>query len=119
MGSYIIVTEPLPEELQAEISPNKRIFFDSRNFLNYFRLTPDGRMLFGGRNDLSSDLEAIDGADRLRRRMIEVFPQLEERSITHSWSGHLGLTFYLMPHIGQMNGIPFAVQHYRLFDRLT
>ena len=52
VGSYIIVTEPLPVELQEELSPKGRMFYDSKNFLNYFRLTPDGRMLWGGRNDL-------------------------------------------------------------------
>ena len=48
VGSYIIVTEPLSGELQKELSPTGRVFNDSKNFLNYFRLTPDGRMLWWG-----------------------------------------------------------------------
>ncbi len=48
VGSYIIVTEPLPSELKKELSPKGRMFYDTKNFLNYFCLTPDGRMLWGG-----------------------------------------------------------------------
>src|SRR5258708_6048929 len=49
IGSYIIVTEILPEKVAAELSPHNRMIFDSKNYLYYYRLTPDRRMLFGGR----------------------------------------------------------------------
>jgi glycine/D-amino acid oxidase-like deaminating enzyme len=48
IGSYIIVTEPLSEELARHLSPRNRMIYDSKNFLHYFRITPDNRMLFGG-----------------------------------------------------------------------
>jgi glycine/D-amino acid oxidase-like deaminating enzyme len=105
VGSYIIVTEPLSQEVQKEIAPNGRMFYDSKNFLNYFRLTPDGRLLFGGRNDFSTDLDLAKSAQRLQQRMVEVFPQLVETRITHSWTGKLGVTFDLMPHIFQSGRI--------------
>ncbi|MEM7344266.1 MAG: FAD-binding oxidoreductase [Chloroflexota bacterium] len=108
VGSYIIVTEPLSEDLQQDVSPKGRMFYDSKNFLNYFRLTPDGRMLWGGRNDLSTDLDLLDSAQRLHAQMTHVFPQLDDIPITHSWTGQLGITFDLMPHIGQMEGIHYA-----------
>jgi glycine/D-amino acid oxidase-like deaminating enzyme len=108
VGSYIIVTEPLPAEVQHQLSPKGRMFYDSKWFLNYFRLTPDGRMLWGGRNNLSTDLELHDSARRLRAQMVKVFPALEAEPITHSWTGRLGLTFDLMPHIGRVNGIHYA-----------
>jgi glycine/D-amino acid oxidase-like deaminating enzyme len=100
-GSYVIVTEPLPPALQAELSPRGRMFFDSRHFLNYFRLTPDGRMLFGGRHNLSTSLDMDESARLLRARMVEVFPQLRDMPVSHTWTGKLGLTFDLMPHIGR------------------
>lgn len=109
VGSYIIVTEPLPADLQHQLSPKGRMFYDSKNFLNYFRLTPDGRMLFGGRNNLSTDLDLHDSADRLQRRMVEVFPLLNGVPVTHSWSGQLGVTFDLMPHIGRIGGVHYAL----------
>ncbi len=110
-GSYSIVTEPLPPELQAEISPKGRVFWDSKWFLNYFRLTPDGRLLWGGRNNLSTKLDLEKSAATLHAGMLRAFPQLSGIPITHTWTGQLGLTFDLMPHIGRIEGIYYALGH--------
>lgn len=108
VGSYIIVTEPLPTDLQQKLSPQGRMFYTTQNFLNYFRLTPDGRMLWGGRNNLSTNLDLAESASRLRAGMLHAFPELEPFPTTHSWTGQLGLTFDMMPHIGRENGILYA-----------
>ena len=108
VGSYMITTEPLSPELQRELSPNDRVFYDTKHFLNYFRLTPDGRMSMGGRNNLSPDLDWLESARFLQQRTIEIFPQLRDIPITHTWSGRLGITFDLIPHIGQVDGIYYA-----------
>ena len=108
VGSYIVVTEPLSEDLQNIISPKKRMYYDSKWFLNYFRLTPDGRMLWGGRNDLSTDLDLDDSAKRLTRELYSILPDLRDIPITHTWTGKLGITLDLMPHIGEKNGIYYA-----------
>jgi glycine/D-amino acid oxidase-like deaminating enzyme len=105
-GSYIITTAPLTPELQKSVSPQGRMFYDTKHFLNYFRLTPDGRMLFGGRHNLSTDLPLDHSALELRKRMIKVFPQLSEQPLSHSWTGKLGLTFDLMAHAGQIGDDP-------------
>jgi glycine/D-amino acid oxidase-like deaminating enzyme len=109
VGSYIIVTEPLAQALQQELSPRQRMFFDSKHFLNYFRLTPDGRMLFGGRHNLSTGLDLVESARLMQRRMVEVFPQLRQTPVTHTWTGKLGITFDLMPHIGRVHGVHYAL----------
>ncbi len=109
VGSYSIVTEPLSEELQQKISPRGLTFWDSKWFLNYFRLTPDGRVLWGGRNNLSTTLDLVGSADILRKGMVRAFPQLSDVTVTHSWTGQLGLTFDLMPHIGSIDGIYYAL----------
>ena len=108
VGSYIIVTEPLPQDLQEKLSPKQRMFYDSKRFINYFRLTPDGRMLWGGRNDLSTDLDLNESAKILSNQARKVFPELNDVEITHTWTGKLGITFDLMPHIGEINGIHYA-----------
>lgn len=108
VGSYIIVTEPLPLALQAELSPKHRAFFDSKRFLNYFCLTPDGRMLFGGRNNLSTDIDLVASAQILQKQMLRVFPQLQGIPLTHSWTGKLGVSFDQMPHIGRLDGVHYA-----------
>ena len=109
VGSYIIVTEPLPQDLQDELSPKRRMFYDSKWFINYFRLTPDGRMLWGGRNDLSTDLDLNESAKILSAQLCKVFPELNDYAFTHTWTGKLGITFDLMPHIGEINGIHYAL----------
>ncbi len=106
--SCIILTEPLSLELQQELSPNNRVFYDSKRLVNYFRLTADGRMLFGGRKSSSEDSNTDKSAQRIHRRMLEVYPQLKGIPITHTWSGYIGYTFDKMPHIGRINGIHYA-----------
>ena len=108
VGSYIIVSEPLPQALQDILSPKRRMFYDSKWFINYFRLTPDGRMLWGGRNDLSTDLDLNESAENLSQQIYKVFPELNDYEFTHTWTGKLGITFDLMPHLGTINGIHYA-----------
>ena len=85
------------------------MYYDSKNFLNYFRLTHDGRMLWGGRNNLSTNLDLNESAERLKKQLYTVFPELSSVPITHTWTGKLGITFDLMPHIGKTKeGIHYA-----------
>jgi len=108
VGSYIITSEVLDSDLQTKLSPKGRMFYDSKWFINYFRLTPDGRMLWGGRNDLSTDLDLDESAKILTTQVRAVFPELEDVKFTHTWTGKLGITFDLMPHIGKVKGIHYA-----------
>ena len=109
IGSYIITTAPLTADLQQQLSPRGRMFYTSNFLLNYFRLTADGRMLWGGRNNLRTDLDLAASADTLRTGMLGAFPDLSDVGITHSWTGPLGITFDRMPHIGRVNGVHYAV----------
>ncbi len=110
VGSYSIVTEPLSDELRMLISPKGRMFWDSKWFLNYFRLTPGGRLLWGGRNNLSTTLNLANSAATLQAQMVNAFPKLAGVAVTHTWTGQLGLTFDLMPNIGRLDdGIHYAL----------
>ncbi len=107
VGSYIIATDPLPADLAAEISPNGRMFFDTKNFLNYWRLTPDGRVLFGGRVSFwPASIEKT--ATILRRTMVAVYPQLASARVAYAWGGKLGFSYDRMPHAGRSGGVSFA-----------
>ncbi len=108
IGSAIIITEPLSRSMQTQLSPKGRTFYDSKNFLNYFHLTADGRMMFGGRRKLSPDLDPVRSAPELHHRLLEVFPQLKDVPITHSWTGNVAFTYDRTPHIGQVGGIYYA-----------
>ena len=111
IGSFIITTEVLPEKLAHELSPRNRMIYDSKNFLYYYRLTPDRRMLFGGRAAFfpENDRTVRRSADILRRGMIDVYPQLSDAKIDFVWGGTLDFAFDIMPHAGQLDGMYYAV----------
>lgn len=111
IGSYIIVTDVLPETLAHELSPRRRMIYDSKNYLYYYRLTPDRRMLFGGRAAFFP--ETADSirrsADILRRGMIDVYPQLRDTKVEYVWGGTLDFAFDIMPHAGRIDGMYYAL----------
>jgi glycine/D-amino acid oxidase-like deaminating enzyme len=111
IGSYIITTEVLPDALASELSPNNRMIYDSKNYLYYYRLTPDHRMLFGGRAAFFPETEDSirHSGEILRSGMIDVYPQLRDVEVEFVWGGTLDFAFDIMPHAGQMDGIYYAV----------
>src|SRR5207237_2461018 len=111
IGSYIIVTGVLPEALAQELSPHNRMIYDSKNYLYYYRLTPDRRMLFGGRAAFFPETEHTirKSAEILRRGVVEVYPRLRDVKVEYVWGGTLDFAFDIMPHAGQIAGIYFAV----------
>ena len=108
MGSYIAVTEPLPGELAERLIPGNRMLWTMQRLLTYFRRTPDDRLLLGGRHDLRTG-GTSSTARQLRKRIVEIFPDLAEVAITHSWGGTIGVTFDLLPHIGRMGDVWYAL----------
>jgi glycine/D-amino acid oxidase-like deaminating enzyme len=110
IGSFIITTGVLPEKLAHELSPRNRMIYDSKNYLYYYRLTPDRRMLFGGRAAFfpETDQTVRRSAEILRRGMIDVYPQLRDAKIEYVWGGTLDFAFDIMPHAGQLDGMYYA-----------
>jgi glycine/D-amino acid oxidase-like deaminating enzyme len=110
IGSYIIATEVLPAGLARELSPRNRMIYDSKHFLYYYRLTPDNRMLFGGRAAFFPETENTvrQSAEILRRGMIGVYPQLRDAKVEFVWGGTLDFTLDVMPHAGKIDGMYFA-----------
>ncbi len=109
IGSSVIATAPLPAPLRRGLSPKARMFYDSKWYLAYFRLTPSGRMLFGGRTTLSPRQHLHRAARTLRRQMVSLFPELRDVPLTHCWSGQLGFTFDALPHIGRLRGAYYTL----------
>jgi glycine/D-amino acid oxidase-like deaminating enzyme len=110
IGSYIIATEVLPAELACELNPRNRMIYDSKHFLYYYRLTPDNRMLFGGRAAFFPETENTvrQSAEILRRGMVSVYPQLRDTKIEFVWGGTLDFTLDVMPHTGKIDDMYFA-----------
>jgi glycine/D-amino acid oxidase-like deaminating enzyme len=111
IGSYIIATEPLPAEVATALLPRNRVVFDTKNFLHYYRLSSDRRLLFGGRAAFQPETPAIvrESAAILRRDMARVFPQLHNARVEFVWGGTLDFAFDMMPHAGQHDGLYFSL----------
>lgn len=111
IGSFIIATQPLAEALAQELSPRNRMIYDSKNYLYYSRLTPDRRMLFGGRAAFfpENDQTIRRSAEILRSGMIDVYPQLRDAKIDYVWGGTLDFAFDIMPHAGHLDGMYYAL----------
>jgi len=104
IGSFIIATAPLDTAVAASVSPRDRMFFDTRNFLHYWRLSPDGtRVLFGGRTSFSPT--TVERArDALYGAMVDIHPQLAGVRVERAWGGQVALTVDRMPHVGRHPG---------------
>ena len=110
IGSFIIATEKLSDDLVKELIPRNRMIFDYKHYLNYFRLW-DNRMIFGGRAaffpETSSTIQR--SAEILRREMAQVYPQLKDARIEYVWGGTLDFAFDMMTHVGKVDGIYYSL----------
>ena len=109
IGSYMLATEPMAPERAAQLMPRDRVFSDTRKIVVYFRRSPDGRsLLFGGRVSVFES-DPVKSLPALREEMLRIFPQLEDVRISHTWMGFVGYTFDSLPHLGQADGIYYAM----------
>ncbi len=100
-GSYIIATEPLSQAVQQTLLPQNMAVCDQRVALDYFRLSADGRLLFGGACHYSGR-DPRDIAAYMRPKMLEVFPQLAQTRIDYQWGGMIGIGANRLPQIGRL-----------------
>lgn len=107
--SAMIATEEIEPELLDRLMPTRRMYGDSRRVMAYYRPSPDGkRILFGGRAAGPGD-RPQENAQDLRGMMLDVFPELECIRITHSWSGFVAYSFDHAPHLGEHDGLFYAM----------
>ena len=91
----------MSEAVAAAINPQDLAVADSNVVLDYFRLSADRRMLFGGRCNYSNRDPTDIGAS-LRPRMIEIFPQLADAKIDYAWGGRIAIIVDRVPAIGRL-----------------
>jgi glycine/D-amino acid oxidase-like deaminating enzyme len=110
IGSYIIATERLTDKLACELIPKNRMIFDYKHYLNYFRLW-DNRLIFGGRAAFFPEtVNTIrHSAEILQREMLQIYPQLKDVKVEFAWGGTLDFAFDMMTHVGEMDGIYYAL----------
>ncbi|NVZ86101.1 FAD-binding oxidoreductase [Pseudomonas yamanorum] len=112
-GSYIIATEPLPAELASQLIPQNLALCDQKVGLDYYRLSADRRLLFGGACHYSGR-DPADIAAYMRPKMLKVFPQLANTAIAFQWGGKIGITANRFPQVGRLKQHPnvFYAQGY-------
>lgn len=109
VDSLIIATEVLPPETRASLIPRNRVISDTKRFLYYFRLSPDGkRLIFGGRPRFMHK-GLIHNAERMYQDLCRVFPQLSGIGISHAWTGKVGFSRDFLPHLGKNEGLWYAL----------
>lgn len=107
--SYQIATEVLPAGLMDAINPRRVMISDSKLNLFYTRPSPDGqRLLFGSRPTVFDTTEEV-AAVRLYKKMLAVWPQLQGVRLSHSWKGKIAMTYDRLSHIGEQDGMHYAV----------
>ena len=109
IGSYVIATEPIAPDIMDRLFPKDRILSDTRKLVYYYRPSPDRtRVLFGGRVSLSEADPDVTGPILLRE-LKRLFPGLSDIRISHSWSGTVAYTFDTLAHVGERQGLYYAM----------
>lgn len=111
VGSFIIVTEPLGKEVCDQLMPTSRMASDSKNLLYYFRITPDHRLLFGGRARFAMSNPQSDekSGQILQKAMVSVFPQLAAARVDYCWGGLVDMSMDRMVHAGEHDGLYYSL----------
>jgi len=109
--SFIIATEPLPAEIVSSINPHDVAVCDPNFVLEYFRLSADKRLLFGGRcNYFGEDPQVI--RRKLKKKMSRVYPELADARIDYAWGGTIGVPLNRVPQVGRLSANVFYCQGY-------
>lgn len=111
IGSFIVVTEPLGRERALSVLSGRRTYTTTANLHNYFRLTPDDRLVFGGRARfaMSSPQSDRQSGELLRISLGLMFPQLADARIDYCWGGLVDMTRDRLPHAGERDGLYYSM----------
>lgn len=109
--SGIIATEPMAADIVKRIMPHPVACSDMRTVMDYYRLTPDGRLLWGGLAHWTGD-DSEDPTALLRKRMVKIFPELAGVGIDYTWTGRIGISANLNPQIGRLAPNVYYAQAY-------
>lgn len=109
--SYIITTEPLGEERAKTLIRDGEAVADTNFIVDYFRITKDTRMLFGGRASYTT-LEPSDLGAYMRPRMTRIFPQLRDAKIDYAWGGFIAITYNRIPDCGRLSPTAYYAHGY-------
>jgi len=99
----VIATAPLSNNVAATVLPGRRMVADTKHIMNWYRVTEEGSLIFGGRGDITGRNESPSVYGMLERQIIETFPQVADTRIAYRWSGKVAVTLDDFPHIGRLS----------------
>ncbi len=111
INNFIVATEPLKREIAEGLIRGNHAVADSKFVINYFRLSDDLRLLFGGGESYGYRFPK-DIAATVRKPMLEIYPQLKDTRIDYAWGGTLGITMNRMPHFARLSGNVLSASGY-------
>ena len=111
INNYILATEPLDESFAKSLIRDGHAVADSKFVINYFRLSEDNRMLFGGAESYGYRFPK-DIVKLVSKPMLETYPQLKDTKIDYAWGGTLGITLNRMPHFARLQGNVLSASGY-------
>jgi gamma-glutamylputrescine oxidase len=109
VGTYMIGTEPMGPARADALMHGRPAASDTNFILDYFRLTPDHRLLFGGADSYTGSTPRNLVA-RMRGAMLRVFPQLSDLEVAHAWGGFVDITLNKAPHFGRLGTNVYFLQ---------
>ncbi len=107
INNYVLATEPLSKELARSLIRDNEAVSDSRFVINYYRLSPDDRMLFGGGESYTKKFPA-DIKKFVRKYMLRIYPQLADVRIDYAWGGTLAVTMNRFANFGHIDNMYYA-----------
>lgn len=110
-GSYIIGTEPLSEDVVNRINPQDVAVCDVNEVVDYYRLSADKRLLYGGACNYSGR-DPVSIKSYILPRMLKVYPQLKDVRIDFEWGGKIGIVLNRIPAVGRINKNVYYCQGY-------
>jgi len=111
INNFVLATEPLGEDLAREIIRDDVSISDTLFVINYWKLSGDNRLIFGGGENYTSNFPN-DLKQFVRKYMLRVYPQLQNTTIDYAWGGTLAITLNRMPHFGRLQPNQFYAQGY-------
>src|SRR6266851_2416481 len=111
VGSFIVATERLSENVIGDLMPTRRTATTTRTIGHYFRISPDNRLLFGGRARfaMSNPRSDMKSGKILQNGMVSLFPQLRDTRIDYCWGGLVDMTADRLPRAGEYEGLLYSM----------
>ena len=103
VNTSVICTNPIGGNRAGAVLPGRRMVADTKHIMNWYRMMPDNRLIFGGRGDITGRSDDPSVYAKLERQLAETFPVIADVGVRHRWSGKVAITLDDFPHVGRLS----------------